>query len=99
MLYEDLHQRYGSHITSRVRHELSFSEFNQVAVPELPAYLELRAEVAHREYQAGIENPLVPEGSSLDALCRRWREAEDLSYLVTVAEDVSVHARRAVNGN
>ena len=102
MLYEELHQRYGNHIAKRVQQELSDSEFKQITLPELLSFLELRAEVAHTEYQTRLDNPFINEelGDSrsdyMDVLYRRWCEAEDLAYLVTIAEDVSVNARTNV---
>jgi hypothetical protein len=105
MLYEELHQRYGNHIAKRVQQELSVAEFNQIAVPELLSYLELRAEAAHKEYRARLDNPFINEelGDSrsdyMDVLYRRWCEAEDLAYLVTIAEDVSTHTQANAEGS
>lgn len=102
MLYQELHHRYGTHIAKRVQVELSTSEFTQVATDELPAYLEMRAEAAHKEYQARLDNPFINEelgaarGAYIGVLYHRWREAEDLAYLVTIAEDVNFNTRRVM---
>ena len=96
MQYEELHRRYGTHVSQRVRRELTPSEFNQIEIDNLAPWLEKRAEGAHEEYRRLQNNPLA--ASHLDAArigeaCRRWREAEDLAYLVAVAEDVGMNAR------
>lgn len=94
MLYEDLHQRFGSHIAKRVQVELSASEFKQVDVEGLVLYLETRAEIAHKEYQSRVDNPFSrAKDGNMDALYQRWRDAEDLAYLVMVAEDVGTATR------
>ncbi len=98
MLYNDLHQYFGNHIAKRVQAQLSRSEFSQIDIKDLPEYLEMRAEAAHKEYQIYLDNPFGdsrPQASrktEIDALYRRWREAEDLAYLIAVAEDVSHNA-------
>ncbi|MDX2027034.1 MAG: hypothetical protein SFW62_00165 [Alphaproteobacteria bacterium] len=103
MRYEQLHERYGTHIAKRVQVELSASEFRQLTPEALVQYLETRAETAHREYKTRLDNPFVNEelGSAragyVDLLYNRWREAEDLCYVVTVADGVSSHARATVN--
>jgi len=96
MLYEDLHRRFGSHVSQRVKRELSEAEFNQITVEKLSDFLMSRAEASHRDYQNLLNNPLV--ASMVDErrtkqASRRWREAEDLAYLVAVAEDVNANAR------
>ncbi len=104
MLYEELHHRYGTHIAKRVQVELSASEFKQVDAEELAVYLEMRAEAAHREYQTRLDNPFINEelgaarAEYVGTLYHRWREAEDLAYLVAIAEDVSINARRVMAG-
>jgi hypothetical protein len=98
VLYEELHRRYGAHVSQRVKRELSLSEFNQVLVQNLVGWLEARAEAAHAEYSNMLNNPLAY--TSADQMragiaCRRWRDAEDLAYLVAIAEDVGDTIRRA----
>jgi hypothetical protein len=94
--YEEIHRRYGTHVSQRVCRELTPSEFNQIEIDSLPAWLEARAESAHEEYRRLQNNPLaeseVDVARTGDA-CRRWREAEDLAYLVAIAEDVGMNAR------
>ena len=96
MQYESLHRRFGSHVSQRIRRELTPSEFNTVEIDGLAEFLEVRAESAHEEYRRLLNNPLVSSeqdiGSAGEA-CRRWREYEDLAYLVAVAEDVGANAR------
>ncbi len=104
MLYEELHQRYGTHVAKRVQVELSVSEFKQVDIEELSAYLDTRAEAAHKEYQIHHDNPFakVERGTGhterVDTLYRNWREAEDLAYLISIADDVGATTRRAIAG-
>lgn len=100
MRYDQLHLRFGSHIAKRVQVELSASEFSQVVCEQLTMFLDHRAEAAHREYQALLNNPFARDemGAAheqrVNELHRRWREAEDLAYLVSVAEDVSQTTQR-----
>ncbi len=103
MQYQDLHQLYGTYIAKRVQHELHASEFNQVDIDGLTQYLELRAEAAHKEYHLRLDDPFNKEqlgGTSsskvVDMLHRRWREAEELAYLIMVAEDVGANARMSL---
>jgi len=99
MQYQELHQRYGTYIAKRVQTGLHASEFNQVEIEELTSYLELRAAAAHKEYHLRLDDPFsknqLGTGSSgvIDLLHRRWREAEELAYLLMIAEDVGTHAR------
>ena len=99
MQYEELHRRYGSHVAQRVRRELTPSEFNQIRIEELAVWLETRAEAAHESYRRMLNNPLASsetEAATTGDACRKWREAEDLSYLVAIAEDVGSTARAAI---
>ncbi len=79
-------------------------EFNQVHVEELPTYLELRAEALHKEYQIRLDDPFskdqleVGRSSVIDLLHRRWRAAEELSYLLMIAEDVNSNVRLSLAG-
>lgn len=97
MHYQELHQRYGSHVAKKVQAGMNASEFNQIALQDLLSYLELRAEAAHREYRAHVNNPFSDEKSGpgravvIDLLNRRWKSAEEISTLVATAEDVSAH--------
>lgn len=96
MQYEELQRRYGTHVSQRVRRELTPSEFNGVEIGNLTAWLENRAEVAHEEYRRLQNNPIISSRSDtapIGEACRRWREAEDLAYLVVIAEDVSLNAQ------
>ena len=99
MLYDDVRQSYGDHIAKRVQRELSAGEFHEAAADTLTQFLEARAEDAHQTYKArlthnlsslGIKGEITP---SIETLHRRWREAEDLAYIVSVAEDVSQNLR------
>ncbi|MDE1900831.1 MAG: hypothetical protein KGI37_04190 [Alphaproteobacteria bacterium] len=96
MLYEELHRRYGTHVSQRVKRELTASDFDAVAIDDLPEWLEARAEAAHDEYRQLLNNPISMasgDQSAAGAACRRWREAEDLAYLIAVAEDVGAAVR------
>ena len=96
MQYEDLHRRYGTHVSQRVRRELKESEFNKVNIDDLAEWLEARAETAHEEYRQLLNNPLMITESDFTQAgeaCRRWRAAEDLAYLVAIAEDVGIKAK------
>ncbi len=96
MFYEELHSRFGTHVAQRIKRELTPSEFNQTDIDDLIEWLETRAEGAHDAYRGLLNNPLaISEKDTIKAgeACRRWREAEDLAYLVAVADDVSTNAR------
>jgi len=99
MQYEDLHRRYGTHISQRVRRELTDSEFTNISLDKLPEWLEARADAAHEEYRHLLSNPLASseaDHAKAGIACRRWRGAEDLAYLVSIAEDVGFDASIAV---
>jgi hypothetical protein len=96
VVYEELHRRYGPHVSQRVRRELSPSEFGDVLLDNLTAWLAVRAETAHETYRNLLNNPLAAsedDAQRTGTACRRWREAEDLSYLVAIADDVSGYTR------
>ncbi len=99
MYYEELNQHYGSNIALRIRHELSASEFDMLTIEDLPAYLSMFAELAEKEYQSRIDNPFINEelGAARDTyvevLHMRWREAEELAFLV-LAHDEDSHLKR-----
>jgi hypothetical protein len=98
MLYEELQRRYGTHVSQRIKRELTLAEFNQVLVENLVGWLETRAEAAQVEYSTMLNNPLsyAQDGQfRAGVACRRWRDAEDLAYLVAIAEDVGDTFRRA----
>jgi hypothetical protein len=101
MIFEDLHNRYGAHVARRVQQELTPAELNALHLEDLPSWLERRAEAAHQEYQTRLDNPFVKEEriaagvSQADMLYRRWQNAEELAYLIAVAEDVSAQAHAA----
>jgi hypothetical protein len=95
--YEELHSRYGTHVAQRLKRELSDSEFSHIGIDQLQDWLEARAETAHNDYRRLLNNPLSG-GNDADRTgdcCRRWREAEDLAYLVAIADDVDVSAKTA----
>jgi hypothetical protein len=97
MIFEELHSRYGTHVARRVQQELTPGEFNEIALAELPAWLETRAETAHRAYQARLDNPLLDSDRDdhVNTLYQRWQGAEDLSYIIAIAEDVGKRGRAA----
>jgi hypothetical protein len=96
MLYEDLRQRYGTHIAKRVQHELNRSEFERIVLENLPVHLEERADKMERDYQALMNNPMERGNVRSEILHKRWRDAEDLAYLLSVAEEVSMTVRAAI---
>jgi hypothetical protein len=96
LLYEELHRRYGTHVSQRVRRELTVEQFREIRIEDLPDWLEARAEAAHDEYRQLLNNPLASseyDNMLSGAACQRWRDAEDLAYLVAIAEDVGGNAR------
>jgi hypothetical protein len=96
MQYDELHQRYGGHIAKRVEQELLPSEFQKVTLQNLMTFLETRAEAAHLEYQKRLDQLMGQKpGADIDVIYQSWREAEDLAYLISVAEDISLHYREA----
>ena len=98
MHYQELQSRYGVHVSQRICRELTPAEFEQVDVEALPSWLETRAESAHNVYRQRLSNPHASvdfEAARTGEACRRWREAEDLAYLVVIAEDVGATVRRA----
>jgi hypothetical protein len=96
MLYEELRHRYGNHVANRVRRELSRNEFNQTTLENLPAYLEERAKKLGGNYQALMDNPFERGNVRSEILQKRWRDAEDLAYLLSIAEDVTAAVRGAI---
>ena len=102
MVYEELQRRYGNYVAQRLRQELDASEFNQIEFAKLNNYLDDRADNAHRLYKQTIDNPLAvtttvsPTGNKkAELLYNQWRDAEDLSYLITIAENVYNHTLTA----
>ena len=94
MLYEDLHRRYGSYVSQRLRSELTPAEFKEIEIESLPDWLEAKAEIAHENYRQLLSNPLATPEKDINATgeaCRRWRRIEDLSYTIAIAEGPTVH--------
>jgi hypothetical protein len=96
LTYEELHRRYGTHVSQRIRRELAPSDFETLQIDALPEWLESRAETAHENYLRLLTNPVLADKKVCDTgiACRRWREAEDLAYLIAIAEDVGTQPRR-----
>jgi hypothetical protein len=95
MLYEELHRHYGTHVSQRVKRELSQAEFCEIEIEDLSSWLETRAEAAHLEYRNLLNNPLASserDTALAGVACRCWRAAEDLAYLVAIANDVEIKA-------
>lgn len=95
MLFDELVKRYGEHVAKRIQQELGSAEFSQIRLEELSPYLTLRAEEAHREYQRRLDRATMNLGActirdeTTEVLYDRWRAAEELSYLLAIAEDAS----------
>jgi hypothetical protein len=87
MQQEDLLRRYGPHLSKRIKQELTPTELEQVPGNEILHYLEARADAARRDYEEHIKE------TQSHILRMRWREAEELAYLVMVAEDVGAALR------
>lgn len=104
MVYEELHSRYGSHVARRVQQELTAVEFAHIALQKLPTWLETRAEAAHKDYQMRLDNPFACEEMNghgthlIDTLYHRWQQAEELAYIIAVAEDVSTQSHVSAGG-
>lgn len=100
MTFDELQNRYGKHVSQRLRRELSSAELQSVSIDALPKWLETRAESAHEEYLNLLNGHLgKPSGKDAERsgeACHRWREAEDLAYIVVVAEDVGMNALATV---
>ena len=102
MTYEELHQRFGTRLAQRVAVDLSPSELEKISLDDLTIYLERRAERAQKEYQDWLDYSLHYGETAKDrmpdinVLHDRWRAAEDLAYLVAIAEDVRVDINLAV---
>jgi hypothetical protein len=94
MIYEQLQSRYGHYIARRLQLELTASELARADIDNLIHYLEDRAEVAHRQYKQVVDNPLASLKASddgvkkRDALYQIWHEAEELAYVIAIAENV-----------
>jgi hypothetical protein len=99
MRYEELHRRYGNCIASRVRTELNPSEFSHIKVDELPAYLDLRAVTAQKEYRSQVEDPTVKfrGAGAADVLYYRWRGAENLAGIIHIACDAISNSVSSMN--
>jgi len=98
LTFEELNSRYGSYISQRLRQDLLSSELDTVEIEGLPQWLEERAEKAHKNYLMLLNNPILSSmdknASSTGLACRRWRDAEDLAYLVAIAETEPVMAAK-----
>ena len=98
MTFDELARHYGPQVAQRLRHELTEAEFNQVSLDTLSLWLETRAEHAHKTYCNLLNQPQLDKNVNMTGLaCRRWREAEDLAYVVAIADDVS-HAVKSLVG-
>ena len=89
MQYEELTRRYGSFVSQRLRAALTPSEFEEIDIDYLHAWLAAKAENAHENYRHLLSHPFAaPEDDihSTGQACRQWREIEDLSYVIAIAE-------------
>ena len=98
MLYDELQQHFGSHIAKRVQSSLTRMEFQKVDVDKLRSYLEARAEASANCYKKLMDNPLERGNVRCEILHKQWSDAEDLVYLISVAEDVSLRVRATMAG-
>lgn len=95
MLYEELHCRYGDCVSHRLRSELTPTDFDAVGLGELLGWLKSRARTARENYRSLLNNPSAMSSCGAGDACRRWREAEDLVYLVALAEAEVEDAKEA----
>ena len=73
-------------IAQRLRSELTDFEFEAVDLNDLLSCLKQRAKDARELYRSQLNNPNeLPSCGAGDA-CRRWRDAEDLVYMVALAD-------------
>lgn len=93
MHYQELHQRYGERIAKRVEAHLTASEFETTALDDLVDYLETRADAARSKYQSQLIDPSMrnelASKKTIDLLHSRWRNEEEISYLVALADDIN----------
>ncbi len=97
MLYDHLQQRYGTHLAKRVQRELNGKEFAQVPVDQVSEFLAARADKAAQDYKSLMDNPLERGNVRSEVLQKRWQDAEDLAYIVTIADDVTLTVRASMN--
>lgn len=96
MLFDELQKQYGMHIAKRVQHILTRSEFEKTTLENLPKFLEERAEKVALVYKSIMDNPIERGNVRSDILYTQWRDAEELSYLVAIAVDVSSTVRASM---
>jgi DNA repair exonuclease SbcCD ATPase subunit len=96
MIYEELQQRYGAHVAKRIQRELNQSEFSSVHLENLKNHLEQRVERTEKNYKSLMSNPLENGNVRSEILQKQWHEAENLAYLLSIAEDVSSTVRAAI---
>jgi len=98
MRFEELKTISGGVVAERVRQALTLEQFDKINLQDLPDYLEDRAELSRRAYQDHLDSAggRISEqekmASVLNVLRRRWQEAEELAYLVLLA-DVAARQR------
>lgn len=94
MRIEELEKTYGPHVAKRVTREVGARELEPVSVDQLCHFLQARAERFNAEFKACMANPLEQGNVRCELLQMKWHDAEELAYLLSVADDVS-HAVRA----
>jgi len=93
MILEDIQRRYGGYIAKRLQTELNITDLADTDLAGLVDFLNERAEAAHRAYKKYLDNPLAaPHDATAKEktgnLYNSWRDAEELAYLISVAESV-----------
>ena len=100
MQINELTSRYGQHVAARLQQELMPSEISLLLIERLPSFLQERAEAAHDAYKERLANPFINDELGevreeyIEVLRQRWLQAEELAYLIEVAEDVAANARQ-----
>lgn len=83
---------YGTLLGQRLAQALTPAEQAQVVIEDMAEYLEIRANAAQKRYDAALESDDSSD-KHITNLRTAWREAEELLYLVTVAENVAATTR------
>jgi hypothetical protein len=94
MTQRELSEYFGKVVADRVFQELAPGELSKVVVEDIAEYLEIRAESAHLKYTTAQHNPELFSDCERAQFEEAWRQAEDLAYIVQVAENVALNTQR-----
>lgn len=96
MNYDEIQQKYGTHLAKRIQRSLKPNEFLSTNLSNLAEFLEVRAEKAANDYRKLMDNPLERGNVRSELLQKVWSDAEELAYLLSIAEDVSSTVRASL---